>query len=158
MEKDEHVRAELKLFVPTYNYSVYPDEVVSGVMEDYTESRTPVLIREEAGVRIILGTHDSSDRDKPDVLIERQANGWLIFLHPEGGDPSGYVYFLDNGESYAMKELGLGAIEFLEADEEWPFLTKPMMEEYETNELGSLEDDDDDEEDGDADEVTLIPQ
>jgi hypothetical protein len=49
------------------------------------------------------------DTDSPDILIERQPNGWAIFLHPLGWiDPSATVYFHDDGRSYLLKELDGG--------------------------------------------------
>jgi hypothetical protein len=91
-----------------------------------------VLIREADGVRIVLGTHDYEDYEKPDIYIERRPNGWAIFLHPLGGsDPSGFVYFLDDGRSFLAKEFGLGptpAIEVLEADHKLRELDCPSEE------------------------------
>ena len=53
----------------------------------------------------MLGSHDFNDVDKPDIQIERQPNGWVIFLHPLGGsDAAGTVYFHDDGRSYLVKE------------------------------------------------------
>jgi hypothetical protein len=46
---------------------------------------------------------------KPDIQIERHPNGWKIFLHPLGGsDASGFVYFVDDGRSYLLREFGCG--------------------------------------------------
>ena len=41
----------------------------------------------------------------PDIQIKRRRNGWMLFLHPVGGsDPSGYVFFLDDGRSLVVKQ------------------------------------------------------
>jgi hypothetical protein len=111
---------ELKLLVPTYNFDLYPEEVERGEVPEFGAPDVPVLIREAAGVRIVLGTHDYDDLEKPDIQIERHPKGWMIFLHPyPGSDPSGYIYFLDDGRSFLIKEAGVGpteVIEVLEAD------------------------------------------
>jgi len=96
---------ELRLTVPTYNASLFPREVAAGLIPEFGEPTYPVLIREAEGVRVILGSHDFGDTDKPDVQIERQPNGWVVFLHPVGGlDPCGYVYLFDDGRSYLLME------------------------------------------------------
>ena len=66
----------------------------------------------------MLGTDDFEDREKPDIQIERRPKGWAIFLHPSAGDPSGIVYFLDDGRSYLLPEIGSGSIEVLDDHEE----------------------------------------
>jgi hypothetical protein len=82
---------------------------VNGEKSGFGDQGVPVLIHEADGVRIVLGTHDYNDHEKPDVQIERRPNGWAIFLHPLGGSgASGYVYFLDDGRSFLVKEYGLG--------------------------------------------------
>ena len=95
---------ELKLFVPTYYGTANCKQKVVGDPLDFDEPNVPVLIHEAEGVRIVLGTHDFNDREKPDIQVERRPNGWAIFLHPVGGgDASGYVYFLDDGRSFLLK-------------------------------------------------------
>jgi hypothetical protein len=95
----------LKLMVPTFNGSHFPGKVSRHAMPEYGRTETPVLVCEADGVRIILGSHDYHDFEKPDIYVERQPNGWAVFLHPSGGgDPSGMVYFLDDGKSYLLKE------------------------------------------------------
>ncbi len=119
---------ELKLLVPTYNAEGFPDEVAKDEMPEFGEPLVPVLIREADGVRIVLGTHDY-DCETPDIQIERRPNGWAIFLHPLGGsDPSGYVYFLDDGRSFLSPENNFGptpAIEVLEPHGQVPELDCP---------------------------------
>ena len=95
-----------KLKVPTWYRYTHPDEVEQGLMKGIGRPNVPVIIRSGDGVRVILGANDEDDSEAPDVLIERQANGWLIVLHPMGGsdDPAGYLYFLDGGQSYLMRD------------------------------------------------------
>lgn len=96
---------EMKFVVPTYNARFYANEVERGEKQEFGEPYVHLLVREAAGVRIVLGTHNFHDNDKPDIQIERQPNGWAIFLHPcGGGDPCGYVYFLDDERSFLVKE------------------------------------------------------
>jgi hypothetical protein len=115
---------ELTLTVPTYNASLFPKEVEANLIPEFGEPNLPVLIHEGEGIRIVLGTHDYNDIDKPDVQIERQPNGWVLFLHPFGGcDACGYVYLLDDGRSFLLKERAIGgsdAIEILQPGEDLP--------------------------------------
>lgn len=95
--------------VTTYNADLFPNEVEIGRMPEFGPPRLPVLIHQVDGLRILLGTHDLDDFSKPDIQIERQPNGWVIFLHPVGGsDASGYVYILDDGRSFLLPENGVG--------------------------------------------------
>jgi hypothetical protein len=110
---------ELKLFVPTYNANYFEAEVESGAKEEFGDPNVPVLIREAEGVRIVLGTHDYEDFERPDIWVERQPNGWVIFLHSVGGsDENGYVCFHDDGRCFLQK--GVEPIEILEAHEKVP--------------------------------------
>lgn len=118
---------ELKLNVPTYNADQFPDEVDRGTKPESGIPLIPVLIREESGIRVVLGTHDYEDIRKPDVFIERQTGGWMIALHSSGGgDPSGYVFLRDDGCTFLKGENGRGgAIEVLPANDStsgfgWP--------------------------------------
>jgi hypothetical protein len=120
---------ELKLIVPTYLAERHTRDDLSGDQPDFGEPNVPVLIREAEGVRIVLGTHDYDNYEKPDIQIERRPNGWAIFLHPLGGsDPSGFIYFLDDGRSFLAKDYDYGpteAIQVLEPGEkvrelDWP--------------------------------------
>jgi len=120
---------ELKLTVPTYNADVFADDVDKDLKPEFGDPYTPVLVREADGVRIVLGTHDYDDMRKPDIQIERQPNGWMIFLHPLGGsDASGYVYFLDDGRSFLKPENAVGPtvpIEVLSGKKAVPGFGKP---------------------------------
>lgn len=98
---------ELKLMVPTYNGKWLKEP--NCTLDDFGEPGVPVVVRPADGVRVVLGTHDYDDSSKPDVQIERRHNGWMIFLHPVGGcDPCGYVFFLDDGRSFLVKESACG--------------------------------------------------
>jgi hypothetical protein len=121
---------KLKLQVPTYNRNFYGQEVERGELPDFGDPHLPVLVHESEGVRIILGTHDIDDMTKPDILIEGQPNGWAIFLHPLGGsDPSGCVFFLDDGRSFLVKECPepTPEIEILDAGSEIPEIDGPSQ-------------------------------
>ncbi len=142
---------ELKLIVPTYLAERYNPEDLSGDPPDFGEPNVPVLIREAEGVRIVLGTHDYDDYEKPDVQIERRPNGWAIFLHPLGGsDPSGFVYFLDDGRSFLAKDYGYSATEAIQVLEpgekvrelDWPTeepVDSPCLVIHANSEPGELE-------------------
>lgn len=109
---------ELKLFVPTYNAAAFPDEVLREEIPEFGNPFVPVLVKEVAGIRIVLGSHDYDSEHAPDILVERRPNGWAIFLHPVGGgDPSGYVYFCDDGRSYLLPEHGIGVTASIEVVE-----------------------------------------
>jgi len=96
---------ELKIYAKTY-YGNVPEEVTSEKkLEEFDSPEVPVVARRADGVRVVLGTHDFWDYGFPDIQIERRPGGWVIFLHPvPGDDPSGYVYFLDDGRSYFQAE------------------------------------------------------
>jgi hypothetical protein len=110
---------QLKLTVPTYYGAANSKQNVIGG-NDFEAPNVSILIHEAEGVRIVVGTHDFSDLEKPDIQIERRPKGWAIFLHPVGGgDASGYVYFLDDGRSFLLQEdyATSGAIEVLCGEE-----------------------------------------
>lgn len=107
---------ELKLHVPTYNYEAFPHEVETGEKTEFGDPYLPVVIRQADGVRIVLGSHDYFDSSYPDIQIERRPHGWVIFLHPlGGGDPSGHIYFLDDGRSFLVPERDLGTTPSIKA-------------------------------------------
>jgi hypothetical protein len=64
----------------------------------------PVSVAATNAIRILLGTLDSEDGQKPDLFIERRRNGWMIAIHPSDADPCGIVYLLDNGENFLVPE------------------------------------------------------
>jgi hypothetical protein len=99
---------ELKLHVPTYNAGAFPNDVANHTRPEFGEPYVPVVVRPADGVRLVLGSHDYWNSDAPDIQIERRPRGWAIFLHPVGGsDPSGYVYFVDDGRSFVVPESGV---------------------------------------------------
>jgi hypothetical protein len=96
---------ELRLMVPTHVGELQAQGVDLGTDTDYGDPQVPVIIHEADGVRVVLGTHEYLDCEAADIQIERRLNGWAIFLHPlPGGDPCGYVYFLDDGRSFLVPE------------------------------------------------------
>lgn len=98
---------ELKAYAPTYYGSTTICK--SGAKHEFDEPRVPIVVRPADGVRVVLGTHDYFGNDAPDIQIERRPNGWAIFLHPVGGgDPCGYVVFIDDGRSFVIPERYLG--------------------------------------------------
>lgn len=113
---------DLRLSVPTY----YGHAATRTTRElpEFGEPLVPVLVRRAEGVRIVLGSHDYEDMNSPDIQVERRPKGWAIFLHPfPGGDPSGYVYFVDDGRSFVIPEremCGIRAIRCLDAGDEIP--------------------------------------
>src|SRR5262249_21385044 len=102
---------QLELIVPTYYGERNSKQAGMEDEPDFGDPLVPVLVREADGVRIVLGSHDY-DSETPDIQIERRPNGWAIFLHPLGGsDPSGFVYFLDDGRSFLVPEYPVGPTE-----------------------------------------------
>ncbi len=96
---------ELKLMVPTYVGDCEQHNAEETDNPDFGQPFLPVLIHESDGIRVIMGSHDRVNSKVPDVLIERRPKGWVIFLHPIGGsDPSGMIFFCDDGRSYVVKE------------------------------------------------------
>jgi hypothetical protein len=96
---------ELRLMVPTYVGNLPAEQRGASDDPDFSDPHIPVVVRDAAGIRIVLGSHDYDALNMPDVQIERRPNGWAIFLHPLGGsDASAYVYFLDDGRSFLVPE------------------------------------------------------
>ena len=100
--------------------------------KEFDEPNVAVLVQEADGLRIVLGTHDYDNFEKPDIQIERRPGGWAIFLHPlGGGDPSGFVYFLDDGRSYLVPENAFATtpvIQVCDDVDEFPQLDNPLMQ------------------------------
>ncbi len=96
----------LKLLIPTFNANLYDSEVHDGLLPEFGAPYVAVLVQRSDGLRVVLGSHDYSDMDAPDVHVERQPNGWAIFIHPLGfgGDPCGIIYLVDDGRSFLLKE------------------------------------------------------
>ena len=96
--------SETLIRVPTY----YGDKA-GEEKQEFDAPWVPVVVRDSQGIRIVLGAR-LLGHTCADVQIERRANGWMIFLHPNGGsDPSGYVFFLDDGRSFLVPESDLSA-------------------------------------------------
>jgi hypothetical protein len=122
----------LKLLVPTYNGNYYSKQVSDRTKPEFGPPYLPVVVHSADGVRVVLGTHEFLDVDAPDIMIERQPRAWAIFLHPfGGGDPVGYVYFLDDGRCYFLKEWCLNeddGIRILEHTERVPDIWRDEAE------------------------------
>src|SRR5262245_260057 len=106
LRKGAHIKCEhddpatWKLVVPTYVASQPHDQ--NGDWPDFAEPNVPVAVHEAEGIRVIMGTHDWKDNDKPDIQIERRPHGWAVFINPNAGDTAAYVYILDSGETYLV--------------------------------------------------------
>jgi len=86
---------------------------------DFSDPFAKILVRDEDGLRVLLMSGDIAPKDAPDILIERRPHGWAMFLHPVGNsEPSGYVYFLDDGRSYVIPETGLGPTPAIEVHDD----------------------------------------
>jgi hypothetical protein len=72
---------------------------------EFDEPLVSVLIGEADGLRLILGTDDPEDDEKPDIHIERRPRGWAFFVHPNAADPVAMIYLLDDGRTFVMPEL-----------------------------------------------------
>jgi len=101
--------------------------MIAFAMQGIGPPHVPFAIRTGEGIRVKLGTEDNDDADAPAVFIERQANGWMLVLLPMGAadDPAGYVYFLDGGQSYLMRDDQTSII-VLPSGNEHPYRMQPM--------------------------------
>ena len=70
----------------------------------YGPPNVPVLVSGTESLRVLLGTLDPEEADKPDLFIERRRHGWTIAIHPMNGDPCGIVYLFDGGETFLVQE------------------------------------------------------
>jgi hypothetical protein len=102
-------RWKLTLHVPTYYGIQRSRETEAQHRPEYGTPLVPISVAQADGVRLVLGDRPSRRRVRPDVQIERRPNGWAIFLQPEFGDPVGYVYFLDDGQSFLVVEPTAGS-------------------------------------------------
>jgi hypothetical protein len=73
---------------------------------DIGEPHVPVLIGDAEGIRLLLGTNDWNDYEKPDICIERRPHGWMIFVHHNAGDAVGFLIMLDDGRTLYVHEYG----------------------------------------------------
>jgi hypothetical protein len=107
---EQHRPLEWLVRAPTYYGSAKSADGAPVTQDEFDAPEVPVLVHSADGVRLVLGSHDYEDMSWPDLQVERRPKGWAIFLHPlGGGDPSGYVYFLDDGRSFVMPESAFGA-------------------------------------------------
>jgi hypothetical protein len=100
---------ELKIFAPTYYGNIAAEKMALRAKREFDDPYVPIVVRRADGLRIVLGSHDYFDGNAPDIQIERRPCGWAVFLHPVGGgDPSGLIFFLDDGRSFLIPECGPG--------------------------------------------------
>ena len=100
---------ELRLRVPTYNYQLHCREVDRGTMPEFGGPLSAVVVYRDMGIRVVLGSFDRANMRSPDVQIERQPHGWVVFIHPLGGsDPSACVFMRDDGQSFVVPEYPCG--------------------------------------------------
>lgn len=92
--------------IPTYNANLYARETEEGILPEFGAPHVAVLVEQVDGLRIVLGSHKSADQETPTIHVERQPNGWAIFLHPLGdaGDSVGVMYFHDNGSCFLVRD------------------------------------------------------
>lgn len=114
--------SDYKLNAPTY-YGSTPEHE-AGKLPEWGSPKVPLVAYEAEGLRVVLGTHDLDDMSRPDIQIERRAQGWTIFLHPiGGGDSAGFAYILDDGRCFVQPER-LSGFEVLDAGDDVPDLDK----------------------------------
>lgn len=100
-----------KVWVPTYHAAWRPVEVERKQCSEYGSPHVALVARREDGLRVVLGTHDLEDGDSPDVLIERQPNGWIIVVRPPcTGDATAYVHMRDDGHVFLQPEREIGPV------------------------------------------------
>ena len=85
--RPDQIKEESLFNVPTYYGNACQEEIERGEREEFDDPQATVLIYQDAGLRILLGTDDYDDDDKPDIKIERRPKGWAIFLHPSADRP-----------------------------------------------------------------------
>lgn len=73
---------------------------------DVGEPHVPILIGDAEGIRLLLGTNDWNDYEKPDIQIERHPHGWMIFVHHNAGGAVGFLIMLDDGRTFYVHEYG----------------------------------------------------
>jgi len=103
-----HTGEPTRFVVPTYN-----GNADNGKPEFDHSDANSVEVHLEEGLRIVMGTptEAASTRracdDRPSVCVERQHDKWVIFVHPDAGDPLGNVEFPDVGPAVFRSERGL---------------------------------------------------
>ena len=98
---------ELKLYAPTY-YRGSPALKGCGKLEfDDPASQCSFTPPMGFGLYWVV---TSQWTEMPPTFRSSRPNGWAIFLQPvAGGDPCGYVYFIDDGRSYLVPESDFGS-------------------------------------------------
>lgn len=96
-------RSRIAMEIPTFFGHVREQTTANSTEPEFGPPFVEVSMYRQEGVRIIMHTPGIDDDDQPDIHIERRPRGWAIFLHPEGSnDPSGFIYFLDDGRSFVV--------------------------------------------------------
>jgi hypothetical protein len=90
--------------VPTYVGELTAEERGPGVDPDFDKPYVPVRVSDAAGIRLILGTDDERDREKPEIVVERRPHGWAIFINSNGDETVGVIFMLDDGRTMLLRE------------------------------------------------------
>jgi hypothetical protein len=71
---------------------------------DYSRMHT-LTLQHGSGLRIVMG--DPDDESVPDVLIERTADLWRMFIHPACTDP---ICIIEIGDTHVQVETDKGVL------------------------------------------------
>lgn len=93
---------------------------------DFADPIAAIYVSADHNLFIELSPTVGDERIPPNIQIERRPQGWAIHLHPlANSDPSGTVFFLDDGRSFLVIEPGEGPTRpllVLQGDEDAPAL------------------------------------
>jgi hypothetical protein len=79
------------------------------VQREFDAPYRQVVVRQELGVLVGLGGC-STTRRHADMIVERQPDGWVVFVRPIAGlEESGILYIRDDGSSFATPKHVVGA-------------------------------------------------
>ncbi len=90
----------LTLLVPTFTPSARPED--DG--KEYSEPNAEIGMSSEEGLRLELRKGTKPEFGWPQIVIERRAHGWMLFLAPNEGDESGYLQFHDDGRMCLIRD------------------------------------------------------
>ncbi len=102
----------------------YPPSTV--IDEEFGAPLARIDIFEEEGARAVMLAPPvdgvfRNDQDCPNVVIERRANGWAIFIHKDGGDCIGLVKISDDGECAMERDRDSSEMTICTPGEDAPF-------------------------------------